>query len=193
LGIGGFVPRSDLAIGTHTITAMVVDSGGLQGESTITIIVTPPPPATDGRTKSDIPVSGTVTGTHKRTQDNDLRYEMIEEIKSNGTQFGRYSFLDHRWSIDVPNISGTRRFHIKAYHSVSVDGDDFTFEYSTNGIAYTPMLTVTRTVDDGTFQTFSLPAYLTGKVYIRTRDTDRTTGHKQPDTLFVDQMFIRVQ
>jgi hypothetical protein len=53
------------------------------------------------------------------------------------------------------------------------------------------MLTVTKTMDDNTFQAFTLPATLKGMVYIRVVDTNRTAGKSSQDTLYVDQMFIR--
>lgn len=193
LGVGGLVLRSDLAIGNHAITARVIDSGLLQGAASITITVTAAPPAVDKHAQSDIPVAGVVTGTYVRTQSNNGVYQSIKEIKSNGTQFTRYSYLDHRWSISLPTTAGTRTFHIKAYHSVSTDGDDMAFDYSTNGTSFTPMLTVIKTADNGTYQTFTLPAFLSGKIYIRAQDTDRTPGNKFQDTLFVDDMFVRVQ
>jgi hypothetical protein len=67
------------------------------------------------------------------------------------------------------------------------------FAYSTDGTNFTPMVTVTKTDDDDTDQTFVLPSNLSGTVYIRVMDTDRTKGlDPQPlDTIFLDHMFIR--
>ena len=42
LGSGGTITRSDLAVGTHVVTAAVVDSGGAPGSDTITITITAP-------------------------------------------------------------------------------------------------------------------------------------------------------
>ena len=71
------------------------------------------------------------------------------------------------------------------------DSDHFAFAYSLDNVNFSSMLTVTKTKDDNTFQTFSLPATVKGKVYIRVMDTNRTTGNTSQDTLYVDQMFIR--
>ena len=40
IGTGGSFSRNDLTVGTHDITASVVDGGGLTGSSTVTITVT---------------------------------------------------------------------------------------------------------------------------------------------------------
>jgi subtilisin family serine protease len=49
IGSGGSFTRSDLVAGTHSITASVVDSGGLSGGHSITLIVqAPAPPAIPG-------------------------------------------------------------------------------------------------------------------------------------------------
>lgn len=42
IGTGGSFTRSDLAIGTHTITAQVTDAGGLSGSSSVTITILDP-------------------------------------------------------------------------------------------------------------------------------------------------------
>src|SRR5262249_4099952 len=39
LGTGGSITVSNLAVGTHTITARVTDPGGLQGTASITVVV----------------------------------------------------------------------------------------------------------------------------------------------------------
>ncbi|UCH26472.1 MAG: S8 family serine peptidase [Trueperaceae bacterium] len=45
LGSGDSISTSDLSVGTHTITASVTDSGGLEGSDTITVTVDPLPGA----------------------------------------------------------------------------------------------------------------------------------------------------
>ena len=135
-------------------------------------------------------VSGTRTGSFLNTQAADTVYESIQEVQSGGKVSRRKSFLEHRWTIDVQPGS-LITFHLKAYQSPSTDGDHFNFAYSTDGTTYTNMLAVTRTVDNGTYQTFSLPSSLAGRTFIRVRDSNRTPGKRSRDTVFVDHLFIR--
>jgi hypothetical protein len=74
---------------------------------------------------------------------------------------------------------------------VSADGDDFVFAYSTDNSTYVNMLTVTRTADDDTQQSYVMPATTQGTVYIRVIDTNRSQGNRSQDTIFIDQMYIR--
>jgi hypothetical protein len=50
------------------------------------------------------------------------------------------------------------------------------------------MVTVTKTDDDNTAQTFVMPSGTSGMVYVRVIDTDRTPGRRVLDTLYVDKM-----
>jgi hypothetical protein len=53
------------------------------------------------------------------------------------------------------------------------------------------MLTITKTTDDNTAQTFTLPASLSGTVFVRVTDTDRSRNENTVDAVFIDEMFIR--
>jgi len=120
-------------------------------------------------------------------------YERITEVSTNGNSHYRVSSAEQRWTINVAASGTTRTFYVKAFHSISTDSDDFLFEYSTNGSTFLPILTVTKTADNGQYQTFALPGTLSGNVTIRARDTDRTPGHGTTDTLSVDHMYVRSQ
>ena len=65
------------------------------------------------------------------------------------------------------------------------------FAYSTDDSTYVDMLTVTKVVDDGTYQSSVMPASTTGTVYVRVRDTDQTPGARDLDAIHVDHLFIR--
>ena len=82
-------------------------------------------------------------------------------------------------------------FRIKAYKTGNSEGDDFVFAYSTNGTNWTNMVTVSRTTDDGTFQTCTMPGGTSGTVYVRVQDTDRTSGRNNLDTIYIDKMCFR--
>jgi hypothetical protein len=125
-----------------------------------------------------------------------LVYQDIKEKTSSGNPANRYTFLEHKWVItNVPTGGTTRSFHLKAYKLPQSpgDGDNFVFAYSTNNSTWTDMVTVTQTVDSGTYQEFTLPPTLSGTVYIRVKDTVQTPGTKVEDTIRVDHLFIRKQ
>ncbi len=149
----------------------------------------------DNETIEDMPVngSGTVSGNHVDTHESDGVYESITEVQSTGNPAKRrYSYLEHKWTIDVVDGSKTNiTFYLEAYHNPSSDGDDFVFAYSTDDNTYTDMATVTKTADDNTYQTYELPNDLSGTVYIRVKDTDQTAGNQDLNAVYIDQMFIR--
>ena len=101
------------------------------------------------------------------------------------------SILEHKWTFNVTGGGTGVSFAVEAYHTSNTEGDDFDFYYSTDDAAYTYMLTVTKTADDDTEQVYSLPSDLTGTVYIKAVDTDRTAGNTNSDTLYIDKMVIR--
>ena len=148
--------------------------------------------AVDYLASGDLPVAGTVSGTFVDTQAADDTYQSITEIVLNHPLLKKqYNYLEHRWTFNVTQGS-SHVFHVQAYRPASVDGDDFVFAYSTDGSNFINMLTVTKTDDDNGYQTCILPSNLSGTVYVRVMDTDRTKGVVAPlDTVFIDHMFIR--
>ncbi|MEI6166299.1 MAG: glycoside hydrolase family 18 protein [bacterium] len=152
----------------------------------------PPPPAapTNNFASGEIRSVGTISGSLSSLLTADNVYESIKEGLSSGTAKKRYSYLSHIWTFDVTGGTSVV-FTIQAHHSTNQDGDHFAFSYSTDNVNFSSMLTVTKTTDDNAFQTFSLPATVKGKVYVRVMDTNRTAGKTSQDTLYVDQMFIR--
>jgi hypothetical protein len=144
----------------------------------------------DDVANSDIPVAGTVTGSYTDTQTSNDGYESIEEIESGGKPANRYTYLEHKWTINVTGGSSVT-FYIEAYKTANSEGDDFVFAYSTNDADYTNMVTVTKTSDDDTYQSYVLPGSLSGTVYIRVKDTDQTAGNRTKDTIYIDHMYIQ--
>lgn len=130
----------------------------------------------DNYTNADIPVSGTVTGNYTFTHASDNKYEAITELAiTTGAPAGRKSFLEHKWTINVTSGNKTNvTFYVEAYHTANSEGDDFVFAYSKDDITYYDMVRVVKTSDDNTYQTFEMPATISGSIYIRVRDTDRT-------------------
>ncbi|RPH94341.1 MAG: hypothetical protein EHM72_15690, partial [Calditrichaeota bacterium] len=145
----------------------------------------------DDTANIDIPVSGTVSGSYVNTQTSDNGYESIQETEQAvGPPSNRWSFLEHKWKINVTGgVSVT--FNLEAYKSANVENDNFTFAYSTDDNTYTNMVTVTKTADDQTRQTYTLPNSLSGNVFIRVVDTDHTKRNRVLDFIYVDHMFVR--
>ena len=146
-------------------------------------------PVNDAAT-GEIPVIGTVSGSYADTQSSNNGYESITEVVSGGKPNSRYSYLEHKWTINVTGGS-TVTFYVEAHHSSNSEGDNFVFAYSTNDSTYTNMLTVTKTSDDNTYQSYALPSSTSGTVYIRVVDADHTAGRQNLDTVYVDHMYIR--
>ena len=139
----------------------------------------------------DISVSnGGITGDYTYTHETDDQYEAITETTSKGKPSSRYSYLEHKWTIDVTGGYSSYVFYLEAYHTSNGEGDDFIFAYSTDDVNYVDMLTVTKTVDDNTYQTFVLPDTISGTIYIRVIDKDRTAGNTATDTIYIDHMYI---
>jgi len=147
----------------------------------------------DNTATADISVSGTVTGDHTYTHTSNNAYESIQEDAiTTGKPSGRKSYLEHKWTIDVGSAKKANvTFYLEAYHTANSENDNFIFTYSLDDSTYHNMLTVTKTSDDGTYQTFEMPKTIGGIIYIRVNDTDQTPGNTLADTIYIDHMFIR--
>ncbi|MBE3136433.1 MAG: fibronectin type III domain-containing protein [Thermoplasmata archaeon] len=139
----------------------------------------------------DIPVTNNgIINDYTATMDSDNVYEGVTEMESSGKPSNRYSYLEHKWTIDVTGGYESYVLHLEAYHTANSEGDDFIFAYSTDDTTYTDMITVTKTTDNNICQTFTLPDTLSGTVYIRVKDGDRTKGNRLLDTIYIDHMYI---
>lgn len=177
---------------TYHYRVRAFNAGGDSGYSNNANATTHPITAIDWRAGAQTTTAGTVTGSYTATHASDNTYQSIQEVLSAGTSSKRYSYLEHRWTFAL--TSGTSPvFWVEAHHTANSEGDDFVFAYSTNGTSYTNMVTVSKTADNGTYQTFALPTNLTGTVYVRVLDANRTRRRTVLDTVFVDDMFIRTQ
>ncbi len=144
----------------------------------------------DGAITGDIYVQGTVVGTYVDTAMPDGVCQAITERESGGAPDSRYSYLEHKWLLEVEG-GAVVSFNLAGYHSPSTDGDDFILAYSLDDVDYTDMLTLVRTSDDGSYQSYRLPADTVGTLYVRVLDTDQTPGNRDLDSVFIDHMFVR--
>jgi hypothetical protein len=142
------------------------------------------------RSTGESTAAGSLTGDFSATFVSDNTYESIREILFDLPGDGRdYSYIEHTWTFDAGG-GGNLSFVVEAHHDANAEGDDFVFAYSTDGVVYTDMLTVTKTVDDDTVQSYALPPGLNGPLYVRVQDTDRTKKRVGLDALHIDQMYL---
>ena len=144
----------------------------------------------DAHASGQSTVFGTVGGTLANTQSSNNQYEAITEVLSGGNPSSRFSELEQRFTLTVGSGS-TKELHVEGFRSSSTDGDDFRFEYSTDGINFTPVTLTLPLADDNVDRLALLPGGLTGAVTIRVVDTDRTVGHQTFDTVTIDELWIR--
>jgi hypothetical protein len=147
---------------------------------------------TDSHPIGESAIFGTVSGAFAATASSNNVYESITEVLSTGPQPSRFSRLEHRWTFSVPPTV-REELHVEGYRSSSSDGDDFVFEWSTNGgSSFTPALMPSLPLGDPNSDlVVPLPGSLSGTVIIRVIDTDRSAGHQALDTVTLDEIFVR--
>jgi hypothetical protein len=138
-------------------------------------------------------VSGTVVGSFGDTGTSDNTVEAItEEMSKGGNPSLRYTLLEHHWTVTV--AAGSRiELHVEGFRTNSTDGDDFAFEYSTDGGAVWNPISMASLpfADNDTDLQGTLPASLSGSVLFRVVDTNRAAGTQFFDTVSVDALFVR--
>jgi len=174
--------------GDYTVALSVTDNDGSTDNTSTIVTVSEPPVSIDYTTNGQLPVSGTVTGSYIDTQSDDGVSQSIRERESGGKKQNRYSFLEHIWTFNVSPAAGFV-LNLNAWSSGSADGDEFVFAWSTDNNTYNDLVTVSST-SLANVQMAMLPNSLSGTVYIRVRDSDRTSGNKGLDTVFIDHLFI---
>jgi len=146
---------------------------------------TPTPGCPDSVAFAESTVYGTLTNNFLSTQTSDGIYETITEV-----QVTIPYYAEQKWQFNI-SAGAPKTFHVEAFIATS-DGENFIFAYSTDDVTYTDMLTISKTADDNTDQTFALPAGLSGVVYVRVRDANRNfTDGVTATKLSIDHMFIR--
>lgn len=167
----------------------VTDDAGETNTAYATIHVvnggTSAPATGDAGTTYGAILSGSYLDT--RTQ-NDVA-EVLAEGQTGGSPSTRVSRLEHKWSLTVA-AGGMQTFYLDAWHTPNSEGDDFVFEWSRDNVSFTPMVTVTKTVDDDSLQSYPFPGDVTGPIWIRVRDLDRTPGRGGIDRVSIDHMFV---
>lgn len=186
---GVTVTYTPILAAPYTDTFSYTVSDGYGGTDTADVTVEVSEPYVDYTADGEIPAYGTVTGSYTDTQAKDGSYEVIEEVPDKPNR-NACSILEHKWLFDVPG-TGPQSFHINAYRDDYDSADNFVFAYSTDDSDYTDMLTVTKTADDGMYQTYTLPDSVSGTVYILVSDTNHDRKELVLGQIYVDHMFIR--
>jgi PKD repeat protein len=179
------------AVGTYTVTLTATNAYGFDDEVKVDYItVTEPGVAQKNYAMSETPVIGNVSGDYIDTRASDNVREAITEVQYTGHPRKTYSYLEHRWTFNVPS-STTVTFYLEAYRPASADGDNFVFAYSTDGSVYNNLVTVASATEQ--VYSASLPASVSGTVYVRVLDTDRTWGNLDLDTVYIDEMYFETE
>jgi PKD repeat protein len=176
--------------GTYTVELTVTNSCGSDIATKVDYISVTEPEVGMAYANADIPILGTVTGSYANTNTSDDTYEVLTEEESSDHPRKTTSRAEHKWTFNVAS-TGTTTFYVEAYRTDNTDGDDFTFAYSTDDATYVDLVTVASAAE----QTYSasLPNGLTGTVYIRVIDTNRSWDNISLDQLFVDYMYIEYE
>ncbi len=175
----------------YTVVARNVagESAAAGPESATTL---PPPAVVFALADADLPVSGTVAQTFAQTHGDDGVAQTLTEVESGGKPSSRYSLAEHRWRF--ANVRGGLAVTVQAnaWAGASTDGDSFIFEYSTDGGgAWSPLFVIAAGTGPANTAAAVLPAGTRGEVLIRTRDSNRSAGGRELNTVWVDQLVIR--
>jgi hypothetical protein len=185
----GLIEWTPAAAGDFDVNVKAANDQPPDANQAFTITVSEVPAYYDDLAEADIPVQGSISGSYTDTQSSNNGYLAITEVRQGNPGKG-FSSLEHKWTINVTG-GETVTFYLEAYQTISSDGDNFVFAYSMDDSTYTDMLTVTKTSDDDTSQSYELPGALSGTVYIRVVDTDSGKGNQDMDTIYIDHMYIR--
>jgi len=188
-GSGAVVDHTYTSVGWNYASLTVTDNTGSTATEYVSIEVKSAgdgaPASGDGATPFGSILSGSYLDT--RTQ-NDVS-EVLIETRTAGTVSQRTSVLEHTWSLTVA-AGSSQTFYLDAWHSANTEGDDFLFEYSRDNVSWTPMVTVTKTADNDVLQSYTFTQDVTGQLWVRVRDLDRTPGRGQTDRIGVDEMYV---
>ena len=186
---GPLVSHVYVSTGYFYALLTVTDDAGATGTAYATVHVVEGGIESDSTGDAATALGAIFSGSYRDTlTENDVAEVLIEAL-SGGTPSTRKSQLDHTWTMSVA-AGGMQAFYLAAWHTPNSEGDDFVFEYSRDNSSWTPMITVTKTADDDSLQSYAFGSSVTGPLWVRVRDLDRTGGRAQLDKLYIDHMFV---
>jgi chitodextrinase len=183
-------------VGSESFTYVVSDGKNTSAPVTVSVTVQSAPPVYSYPT-AESTVAGTRTGSLANLQVSDNVVESVKEVISSGADVDqRYTFTN------VLGGGADKVLALNAWRSFTNPGtgDEYHPQYSTDNatwsdltpIVYRGSKDVTRTRFEANepYQLWSLPASLSGTLYVRLTDVN-TSGTETADTLTVDEIFIR--
>lgn len=169
---------------TLTVTGLPTYTVGSPSFDSVSIADDDSPAIVDDYANSDASTNGSFTGTFTDTHASDDVYETLTEQLYGGNKRSR---LEHSWTFNVTGGVGVT-FFVEAHHNATAE--DFRFDYSTDASSWTTLLTLTKNADDDTAQSVVMPTSLSGNVWVRAIDTDRSRGENSADSVFIDEMYF---
>ncbi len=173
--------------GLYTVTLTAGGSCGSDSTTLVDLIQVDPPCDHVRQALSDIPVlgsliSGDYTSTHVY---DDGDFELFYEVLADDGSGGFFGILEHRWDFDI--VAGDAvTFHANTFTFPDRE-NGFRFEVSADGTTFLPLVDIP--VGDASLSA-PLPPGISGTVFIRLVDTDRTPGNFALDGVSVDFMSI---
>ena len=138
---------------------------------------------------SETTLAGNVlSGSYLTTQDADGLDEVIRERESGGRKNTRYSFMDHRWTLNAP--AGAAVLTVTGSADNSNDGDSFVVAYSIGG-GYNDVCALSVGAPSTCSESFTIPS--AGAVTVRVTDTDQSSGNRALDSVAIDQIMMTVE
>ena len=175
------------ADGSYTVTLIATNAYGSDTETKIDYITVAEVHEVRDYANSEATSAGTRSGDYTDTWSSDNTHEILTEELYTGHPRKRYSFIEHEWTFSV--AGGTEvTFYLEAYRPSNADGDNFLFEYSTDGATYLSLATVASATEQ--VYSVSLPANTAGTVYVRVTDTNRSWDASDLDSVYVDEMYF---
>lgn len=173
--------------GTYTVTLTAANAYGSDVETKTDYITVTTVQEVRDYAVSEQTTYGTVAGSYLDTRLSDDVREVLTEVLYTGHPRKRYSYLEHEWTFNVTGGTAVT-FYCETYRPANSDGDDFLFDYSTDGVNYSSLFTLSS----GTERAYSvsMPASLSGTVYVRVTDTNRSWNLVSLDSVYVDEMYF---
>ncbi len=177
--------------GIYTVTLTASNACGSDVAVKTDYITVTVPTVTRAYAQAESTTLGVVTGSYLDTYVSDNVYESIVEVLSTNHPRKVTSNAEHQWTFDLGGGGNGMTFYVEAYRPNNGDGDDFIFEYSTDGTVYSSLVTVASAVEQ--VYSVSMPSGLTGTVYVRVRDSNRSWGLTSLDAVYIDEMYFLFQ
>jgi serine/threonine protein kinase/sugar lactone lactonase YvrE len=161
---------------TSAVGGEIVDEQGVG-----TIVDNEVPPQVSVSAVSESSIYGSVNGSYHATQAADGVVQTLTEERYSSNRRTR---LEHRWRFDNVTSGDSVELLVVASQTNSNPVETFALSYSTDNANWTNLGNLGPS-------SYPLPNTLSGTVYIRVVDTDRSNNERTLDVLAVDQLLIR--